>query len=460
MKKGLAFRTIDGSQNNLAQPELNAAGTDFTRVGLAHFADGVSTPVSEPDAPNPREISNIVVAGGPDPEDGNPDGLSDMMYVWGQFLDHDLDLMKQDPTKPIDVIAPADDPNFPNATIPVSRVVTDPTTGTSAENPLTAINHITGWLDASQVYGSDAATAASLRMADGHMKTSAGGNLPIGPDGMFMAGDVRVAENPDLTAMHTLFVREHNLQVDQLHQQHPNWTGEQLYQNAKAIVTAEIANITYNEFLPHLLGPDAIAAYQGYNPGVDPTITEQFAGAAYRFGHSIVSGGLEQINEFGVLTNDQALQNAFFETASQFATQGGANSLLRSIVAEQAPPLNSHIIDDLRNFLSDPPDAIDLAATNIERGRDLGLGTLNQTREDLGLDPYTSFDEITSDPETAANLATAFGGDVNKVDLWTGGLSENHADGALVGWMRKCPRPATPPRDRASLWPRRVYALP
>lgn len=134
MKKGLAFRTIDGSQNNLAQPELNAAGTDFTRVGLAHFADGVSTPVSEPDVPNPREISNIVVAGGPDPEDGNPDGLSDMMYVWGQFLDHDLDLMKQDPTKPIDVIAPADDPNFPNATIPVSRVVTDPTTGTSAKS--------------------------------------------------------------------------------------------------------------------------------------------------------------------------------------------------------------------------------------------------------------------------------------------------------------------------------------
>jgi hypothetical protein len=60
LHKGLAFRTIDGSQNNLAQPELNAAGTDFTRVGLAHFADGVSTPVSEPDVPNPREISNIV----------------------------------------------------------------------------------------------------------------------------------------------------------------------------------------------------------------------------------------------------------------------------------------------------------------------------------------------------------------------------------------------------------------
>src|SRR6185312_11156017 len=142
----------------------------------ANFADGISTPV---DGPNPREISNIVVAGGPDPSNGNPDGLSDLMYVWGQFIDHDLDLMKQDPAKPFNVIAPANDPNFPGATIPVDRVVTDPNTGTSAANPLTAVNNITGWLDGSMVYGSDAATAASLRLPDGHMKTSAGGNLPI-----------------------------------------------------------------------------------------------------------------------------------------------------------------------------------------------------------------------------------------------------------------------------------------
>jgi peroxidase len=425
----LQFRSIDGTQNNLTQPDVNATGTDFTRVGPANFADGISTPV---DGPNPREISNIVVAGGPDPDNGNPDGLSDLMYVWGQFIDHDLDLMKQDPAKPFNVIAPANDPNFPGATIPVDRVVTDQNTGTSAANPLTAVNNITGWLDGSMVYGSDAATAASLRLPDGHMKTSAGGNLPIGSDGMFMAGDVRAAENPDLTAMQTLFVREHNFQVDQLHQQHPNWTGEQLYQNAKAIVTGEIENITYKEFLPHLLGPNAIAPYHGYNPNVSPTITEEFAGAAYRFGHSIVSGGLGQINEQGVSTNDQALKDAFFEPASQFVAQGGADSLLRSLPSEQSPPLDSHIIDDLRNFLSVPPDAIDLAATNIERGRDLGLGTLNETRAALGLEPFKSFADITSNPDTQAALAAAFG-DVNKVDLWTGGLSEDHAPGAMVG---------------------------
>ena len=99
------------------------------------------------------------------------------------------------------------------------RVAIDPATGVPG-HPATAINTITGWLDGSMVYGSDQATADSLRLPDGHMKTSAGNNLPIvdtaqGP--AFAAGDVRAQENPDLTALQTLFVREHNYQVDLLH---------------------------------------------------------------------------------------------------------------------------------------------------------------------------------------------------------------------------------------------------
>ena len=138
-----------------------------------------------------------------------------MMYAWGQFIDHDLDLSKSDGVSHIDITIPQGDPTFtPGTTIPLTRAVIDPATGTPG-NPATAVNSITGWLDASMVYGSDATTAASLRMADGHMKTSEGNNLPI-VDGMFVAGDVRAAENPDLTALQTLFVREHNYQVDQL----------------------------------------------------------------------------------------------------------------------------------------------------------------------------------------------------------------------------------------------------
>ncbi len=423
----VAARTIDGSGNNLAHANLNATGSDFARVGPAHFADGLDTMTN---GPNPRDISNIVVAGNGDLP--NPEGLSGMMYAWGQFIDHDLDLM-QSGGADISITAPANDPVFPGGTIGMTRVVIDPHTGEGTGKPATAVNSVTGWLDASMVYGSDATTAASLRLADGHMKTSAGDNLPI-VNGMFVAGDVRVDENPDLTALQTLFVREHNYEVDLLHNQHPGWTGEQLFQQAKAVVTAEIEHITYSEFLPHLLGPNALHDYHGYNSHVNPTITEEFAGAAYRFGHSIVSAEITSFGEQGQELAAQDLKDVFFEPAAVFASTGdGADGLLRHLAADKSNALDVHIVDDLRNFLFDPGDGQDLAAINIQRGHDLGLGTLNQTRVALGLHAYTSFDQITSDHDTAAALAQAYNNDVNSVDLWTGGLAENHLAGAMVG---------------------------
>ena len=428
----LRFRTIDGSGNNHAMPGLNQAGTDFARIGPANFSDGISemTP-----GPNPREISNIVVAGGPDSHlqvNGVP--LSGMMYAWGQFIDHDMDL-QQSGTEDISVVVPPGDPLLEaGSTIPITRVAIDPATGV-AGSPATAINTVTGWLDGSQVYGSDAATAASLRTADGHMATSEGGNLPIvmtdqGP--AFAAGDARAQENPDLTALQVLFVREHNYQVDRLHQEHPNWSGDRLYETARAITTAEMVNITYNEFLPHLLGPDAIPDYRGYNPNVDPTITEEFAGAAFRFGHSLVSGDIDAMNDLGANTSAQGLAETFFESPDTFIAHGGADGILRNLASDSANALDEHIIDDLRNLLNDPPVSIDLAAINIRRAHDLGLGTLNETREALGLDPYTSFDQVSSNPETAAALEQAYG-NVNAIDLWTGGLSEDHLAGAAIG---------------------------
>jgi Animal haem peroxidase len=48
------------------------------------------------------------------------------------------------------------------------------------------------------------------------------------------------------------------------------------------------------------------------------------------------------------------------------------------------------------------------------------------------LEPYTSFDQITSDPTTAAALKLAYG-TVDQVDLWTGGLAEDHSPGAAIG---------------------------
>jgi len=414
---------------------MNQTQTDFVRVGPANFADGISEMRS---GPNPREISNIVVAqeetgeDGPHLMDDNGIALSGMMYAWGQFIDHDLDLQKGGTTD-ISIPVPAGDELLPEgSTIPLTRLAIDPATGVDEDHPATAINTITGWLDGSQIYGSNAETAANLRTADGHLKTSEGDNLPIDPQsGRFMAGDVRAQENPDLTALQVLFVREHNYQVDQLQKEHPNWTGDQLYEMAKAITTAEMVNITYSEWLPHLLGKDAIERYHGYDPTVDARITEEFAGAAFRFGHSIVSDEISAIDNFGEITSEQTLAESFSTDAAQFA-EIGADGLLRHLSGDLANVLDTHIVDGLRNFLVDGPTQLDLAAINIQRGRDMGLGTLNQTREALGLDPYTSFDQITSDPETAAALAQVYDS-VDDIDLWVGGLAEDHVAGGVVG---------------------------
>jgi peroxidase len=433
----IKFRTIDGSDNNLADPTLNQAGTDFARATPANFSDGVDAMTS---GPNAREISNIVSAqvgtgeDGPHLMDDSGTALSGMMYAWGQFVDHDLDLEKSDTSTDISITVPADDKFLPpGSSIPLTRVAIDPATGV-AGHPATAINTVTGWMDGSQIYGSDPATAASLRTADGHMKMSAGQNLPIvntEQGKVFAAGDERAQENPDLTALQVLFVREHNYQVDQLHKEHPNWNGDRLYETAKAITTAEMVNITYNEFLPHLLGKGAIAPYHGYDPAVDARITEEFAGAAFRFGHSIVSDEISATSNLGAFTSEQTLAESFFESTSTFKATG-ADGLLRHLSGDLANALDAHIVDGLRNLLVDPPDGMDLAAINIQRGHDLGLGTLNQTREALGLTPYTSFDQLSSDPKTVAAFEKAYGS-IDAVDLWAGGLAEDHVPGGVIG---------------------------
>src|SRR4029078_7826189 len=52
--------------------------------------------------------------------------------------------------------------------------------------------------------------------------------------------------------------------------------------------------------------------------------------------------------------------------------------------------------------------------------------------EQLRLKPYTSFDQRISDPETAAACEKAYGS-IDAVDLWAGGLAEDHAEGAIIG---------------------------
>lgn len=67
----------------------------------------------------------------------------------------------------------------------------------------------------------------------------------------FVAGDIRAAEQPGLTSLHTLFMREHNRLCDVLSQQGLT-DDEEIYQIARKWVGGMIQSITYHEFLPAL----------------------------------------------------------------------------------------------------------------------------------------------------------------------------------------------------------------
>jgi peroxidase len=431
-------RSFDGTGNNLANPEWGSTDEQLLRVAEDDYADGISAPAGE-DRPSAREISNALVAQDPQTEANNRQ-LSAFIYVWGQFIDHDMDLTEPPATnrEAYNVAVPVGDDYFDpdsagNKWVNLNRSRYDATTGTSADNPREQVNQITAWIDASMIYGSSKATADSLRtFVGGKLRTSAGNLPPTDAAGNFLAGDIRANENVELTSMHALFVREHNWWATQIARQNPRLGDEAIYQQARAIVIAEIQSITYNEFLPALLGTSAVDRYRGYNANVDPSIANEFSTAAFRM-HSLINDDVEFFGNDGRAVRDEvALAEAFFNPA--LLRETGADSIIKYLASTTAQEIDTQIVDSLRNFLFGQPGqgGFDLASLNIQRGRDHGLADYNTVREAYGLPRVTSFAEITSDVALQESLATLYE-TVDNVDLWVGGLVEDHVPGSSVG---------------------------
>jgi len=444
-------REIDGSHNNERNTEMGAEGVQLGRLARVGYGDGISSP-SDHTLASARAISNIVL----DQPDGvsipNPFGASDYIWQWGQFLDHDIDLT-DGVTEPYDILVPNDDRHFPAGSyIGLNRAIYDPETGDSYENPRQQINEITAWIDASNVYGSTEERAAALRTFEhGKLKTrytKRGELLPLNteglanavgprpdPENLVLAGDVRANEQIGLTVMHTLWVREHNRIAHDLRLKHPYLSDEELYQAARAIVGAEMQAITYEEFLPALLGPNPLPPYTGYKRRVDGGILNEFSVAAYRFGHSSLSPTLLRRNRKGepIRRGDLPLAQAFFRP--ELVNEGGIEPILRGLAMQRHQKIDAKVVDGLRNFLFGPPGAggFDLASLNIQRGRDHGVPSYNDVREDLGLPRAQSFADITSDSSVQDALALAYDNDVDQVDLWVGGLAEDPRGRSQLG---------------------------
>ncbi len=472
-----AIEPIDGIGNNIAHPTWGSTGIDLLRLSPASYSDGISSP-SLASNPSARTISNLVNS---QTDPSNPtqelntldsNNMSDFGYAFGQFIDHDLDLTP-DGGDSFPIQLSANDP-IGLSSLAFTRSQYDPATGTSISNPRQQVTEITAYLDLSQVYGSDSATANALRtMSGGKLKTSAGGLLPydnttyftsaqlsainsyvggmanesgVPTSSLFVTGDIRGNENLELTALETLFVRNHNMLAGKLQAAHPTWTDEQLYQEARKINIAGYQAMIYNEYIPALLGQNAIGPYRGYNPMVNPGISTEFSTVAFRMGHSMVSPSIaRQGNNGQDVADEVSLAYDFFDpyllsnTGSTDPYTGLVSTDIGPVLKGEADgngqKMDNMAVDEIRNllFANGPGGGDDLIARDIQRGRDDGIGSYNTVRVAMGLPAVTSFAQITSNVTVQKELAAAYPGGVNTIDSFEGGLCEDPVRGSDVG---------------------------
>src|SRR5262245_61649889 len=321
-----AGRTLDGTGTNADHPTWGQAGTLYSRVAAPNYADAIG---QMPSGPSPRYISNRIFN-----DVGqnlfSENDVSQWGWAWGQFIDHDIGLRDERPAENAPMPYDRHDhlETFANDTGTLAFSRTPAAGGTGVGSPREQVNTLSSFIDASNVYGVTGTRLDWLRngTVDGDPsnndatlllphdylpRVTARGNpatappmdlmgpLAAFPSKAVVAGDVRANENVVLTAIQTLFAREHNRIVAAL----PNsLTDEQKFQVARRVVGAEAEYITYNEFLPTL--GVTLDHYNGYAPGVDPSLSNEFAVVGYR-AHSMIHGEFEPTVPAGTYTDNQ-----------------------------------------------------------------------------------------------------------------------------------------------------------
>ena len=476
------YRTIDGTCNNLRNRQWGAAHTAFRRLIPSNYEDGISelrgcrqsmsrsikqggtiirSGPYDPPFPSARYISQHIVTNNSETE--RP--LTHMVMQWGQFLDHDLDLgpepenvrcsdcSKTEFCQPIHIHPK--DPVFgrKESCMPFRRTIAACTTTHSGRfSPREQLNDLTSYIDGSQVYGSSAKTAKELRtFRNGLLKTSRGNNLPLTTEDCLMdatrcylAGDVRANEQVGLTAMHTLWVREHNRIARQLKVLNRRWNDERLYQETRKIIGAMMQKITYQDYLPKLIGSQIfntlLPRYKGYNASLDASIPNVFATAAYRYGHSLVRPVFARYlsDNYKRGTNRPLnLLKSFFNINAFRETSLGA--IFRGLATDNSQrmdeSLNSVLTTQL--FKKSKGPGLDLAALNIQRQRDHGLPSYTVWRN-YCLRQFPKLPMATMRSHTLHRHLLQIYGYLENVDFWLGGISEKRLSRSVLGPTFAC----------------------
>ena len=142
------YRDITGANNNPLDEKKGQAGQEFIRKVSSDYGDGTSTLAGD-DRPSARDVSNALMA--QSAETSNAKDASNFLWMWGQFIDHDITLTREGEGESAPIAVPLGDSYFdPFSTGEVEMDFSRSgfAEGTGETTPREQVNIITPFIDA------------------------------------------------------------------------------------------------------------------------------------------------------------------------------------------------------------------------------------------------------------------------------------------------------------------------
>lgn len=449
----LVRRSYDGSHNDLSQPRMGAVGATFGRSMPPDYRP------DRFDTPNPVTVSRELLRR----EAFIPaKSLNVIAAAWIQFQVHDWVNHKRFPvgTRSVEVPLPpgTDWQNTPGG--PREKVMRfgddEPLDAAgSGRPPIRFAGGVSHWWDGSEVYGGDQAVATSLRepgggaglrLERGHLPTSADGLPVTGFNDNWWLG---------LSAVHTLFAREHNAVCDALRHEYPHLDEDRIYHTARLVVSALIAKIHTVEWTPAILatktldigmrtnwegppknwldqlgvwlleanGKNGIPKTLPEHHGAPYALTEEFV-TVYRM-HPLIPDDYEFVDHrFGRRLDTLGFTDLQGAAAEPLIRKTGLVDSLYSLGIANPGAITLHNFPrSLQTFRRDG-EVIDLSVVDLVRTRRRGVPRYNDFRAGLHKPRIRRFEDLSQDPETVARLRDVYRS-VDDVDTVVGLFAEN-----------------------------------
>ncbi|MDL2408670.1 peroxidase family protein [Rhizobium calliandrae] len=448
------MRTYDGTFNDLSAPKMGAVGSTFGRN---------LPPVFQPelfDTPNPVVVAQQLL---------HRDtfiparSLNILAAAWIQFQVHDWVNHARHPLGEKDVVV-----GLPAGMKWTSEVGGKPEdvmriagnmemSGYDGKPPIYFGNAASHWWDGSEVYGPDNKKAKDLR--EGPKIRLVDGHLPVDVHGFEVTG-FNESWWLGLSAMHTLFAREHNLLCDELRRQYGNWDDERIYQTARLIVSALIAKIHTVEWTPAILATKAIEVGLSSNwngppandwltkaglwlvdahastgipktmpdhHGTPYSLTEDFV-TVYRMHPLLPDDYCFYNHKTGAKITEKSFMDIQGPGADEMMRQYGLRNTLYSFGTAHPGAITLHNSPRALQAFARDKEIIDLSVVDLVRTRRRGVPRYNEFRAGLHRPRIKHWEELSTNPEDVRLLKEIYG-HIDRIDTVVGLFAEPPPEG-------------------------------